>query len=73
MTTLEIILLIAVIYLAIAHGWNFFCINDGCMLCDNEDLLCNLFWIVMLPIALIRLAIKKIKKFKKVLDKTKKP
>lgn len=64
MTTLEIILIIAVVYLLIAHIFNFICIADNCILCDAEDLLCNLFWIVLLPIALI-------KRFSKALDKIK--
>lgn len=39
MTTLEIILIIAVVYLLIAHIFNFICIADNCILCDAEDLL----------------------------------
>ena len=62
MTTLEIILLVAVIYLAIAHIMNYVSIAFGCLLCDFEDLTENLFWIVLLPAALIIRAFKEIKK-----------
>lgn len=53
MTTLEIILLIIVIYLIITHIFNFICIANNCLLADYEDLIMNIFWIVSIFIALI--------------------
>ena len=58
MTTFEIILIIIISYLAIAHIMNYVSIACGCLLCDFEDLTANLFWIVLLPIALIKRFIK---------------
>ena len=54
MTTLEIILTIIIIYLVIANIMNYVSIACGCFLCDFEDLTANLFWIILLPIALIK-------------------
>jgi hypothetical protein len=54
MTTLEIILIIIISYLIIAHIMNFISIAFDCYLMDYEDLIGNLFWIILLPIALIR-------------------
>ncbi len=62
MTTLEIILLIAVIYLTIAHIMNYVSVAFGCLLSDFEDLTENLLWIILLPAALIIRAFKEIKK-----------
>lgn len=54
MTTLEIILLIIVIYLIITHIFNFICIANNGLLADYEDLIINIFWIITIPIALIK-------------------
>ncbi len=59
MTTLEIILIVAVIYLVVAHIFNYISIACDCYLVDFEDLTANIFWIVMLPIALINRFLKK--------------
>jgi hypothetical protein len=55
MTNLEIILIIAIVFLLIAHIFNFISVIvfDG-FLADAEDLLCNFFWPIFLPIALVR-------------------
>ena len=63
MTTFEIILIVILIYLIIAHIINFICIADNCLISDFRDLICNLLWIISLPAAIIR-AIKE-----KMLDK----
>ena len=62
MTTLEIILIITVIYLLIAHLWNFISIAYDCYLVDFSDLICNLFWIVCLPIAIVQRLYRKFRK-----------
>lgn len=54
MTTFEIILIIILAYLIIAHIINFISVADNCYLCDFEDLISNLLWIIFLPIAIIR-------------------
>jgi hypothetical protein len=67
MTTFEIILIVILIYLIIAHIINFICIADNCFICDFEDLVYNLLWIIFLPAAIIRRIIVTIKE--KMLDK----
>lgn len=67
MTTLEIILIVALVYLIIAHVINFISIACGCYLTEAEDLICNLLWIIFLPIAIIRGIVVRIKE--KILDK----
>lgn len=64
MTTLEIILLIALSYFIIAHIMNFVSIACDCYLCDLEDLIANLLWIILLPVAIIRRIIVTIKEKK---------
>jgi len=59
MTTLEIILIVALVYLIIAEVFHFINIACGCFLADYEDLIFDLLWIVMLPVALIQRAIRK--------------
>lgn len=59
MTTLEIILIVAIVYLIIAEVFHFINIACGCFLSDYEDLICDLLWIIMLPVALIKRAIRK--------------
>lgn len=61
MTTLEIILIVALVYLIIAEVFHFINIACGCFLVDYEDLIFDLLWIIMLPIALIERVIRKIK------------
>lgn len=66
MTTLEIILIIVVIYLLIAHLWNFINVACDCYLTDFVDLICNFFWIVCLPIVTVQWLYRKFKrKFKR--------
>lgn len=60
MTTLEIILIVAIVYFVIIEFFHFLNIATGGMLCDYEDLICDWFWIVMLPLALFKRLIKKI-------------
>ena len=62
MTTLEIILIITVIYLLIAHLWNFISIANDCYLTDFSDLICNLLWIICLPIAIVQRLYRKFKR-----------
>ena len=62
MTTLEIILIVALVYLIIAHVINFVSVACGCYLTESADLICNLLWIIFLPIAIIRGIIEKLKK-----------
>lgn len=62
MTTFEIILIITVIYLLIAHLWNFISVACGCYLVDFEDLIANLFWIICLPIVIVQWLYRKFKK-----------
>lgn len=52
MTTLEICLIIAVVYLVIAEVFNFIAAKD--IMLDAEDLTCNLFWIGTIIIAIYR-------------------
>lgn len=54
MTTLEIVLIIIIIYLIIVQIMNYISVACGCYLIDFEDLTCNIFWIIFLPIAIIR-------------------
>lgn len=54
MTTLEIMLIVILAYLIIAHIMNFINVACDCYLCDFEDLISNLLWIIFLPIAIIR-------------------
>lgn len=49
-----IILVIILIYLIMAHVMNFISIACDCYLMDFEDLIANLFWPVLLPIALFQ-------------------
>lgn len=48
------ILVIILILLVGAHVMNFICIACGSFLSDFEELIGNLFWPVVLPIALFR-------------------
>lgn len=48
------ILIIILILLTSAHVMNFISVACGCYLMDFEDLIANLFWPVLLPIALFR-------------------
>lgn len=61
MTTFEIILIIIIAYLIIAHIINFISIACNCYLCEFEDLIGSLLWIIFLPIAIIRKIIVTIK------------
>lgn len=61
MTTLEIILIITLVYLIIAHIMNFISITCNCYLCDFKDLIGNILWIFFLPIAIIHKIIVTIK------------
>ena len=54
MTTLEIILIVVIVYLTIAHIMNYVSLAFDCYLMDFEDLTANLLWIILLPIAIIR-------------------
>ena len=49
-----IILVIILIYLIGAHVMNFISVACGCYLMDFESLIENLFWPVLLPVALFR-------------------
>ena len=60
MTTLEIILIIAIIYLIIAFIFCFINLADNCIISDYEDLICNLLWIIFLPLAILKRLIKTI-------------
>ena len=59
MTTLEICLIIAVVYLVIAEVFNFITTKDTML--DAEDLICNFFWIVVLPYVIIIAICRRIK------------
>lgn len=59
MTTLEICLIIAVVYLVIAEVFNFITTKDTML--DAEDLTCNLFWIGTLPYVIIIAIYRRIK------------
>jgi hypothetical protein len=59
MTTLEICLIIAVVYLVIMEVFNFIATKDTVL--DAEDLICNLFWIVILPYVIIIAIYRRIK------------
>ncbi len=59
MTTLEICLIIAVVYLVIVEVFNFITTKDTML--DAEDLTCNLFWIVILPYVIIIVIYRRIK------------
>ena len=48
------ILIIILIYLIGAHVMNFISVACGCYLMDFKDLIANLFWPVLLPVALFR-------------------
>lgn len=63
MTTLEICLIVAVVYLVVVEIFNFIATKDSVV--DEEDLLCNLFWIIFLPYAIIRWLYRKIKNKKR--------
>ena len=60
MTTLEIILIVAIVYLIIIEVFHFLNITTGCMICDYADLISDWFWIIMLPLALFNRLIKSI-------------
>lgn len=49
-----IILVIILIYLAMAHVMNFISIFCDCYLMDSEDLINNLLWPISLPYSLFR-------------------
>jgi len=70
MTTLEIILIIALVYSVIAHIVNCINVGTGCMICDFEDLLAGILWPVAIICAIIRAIIIHIDR-KKKLDKSK--
>ena len=59
MTTLEICLIIAVVYLVIVEVFNFITAKDTML--DAEDLTCNLFWIGLLPYVIIIVIYRRIK------------
>lgn len=59
MTTLEICLMVAVVYLVIAEVFNFIAARETVL--DAEDLICNLFWIGVLPYVIIIAIYRKIK------------
>jgi hypothetical protein len=71
MTTLEIILIIALAYSVIAHIVNYINVGTGGMICDFEDLLDGILWPVAITCAIMRVIIARIKKHKKKLDKLK--
>lgn len=60
--TITIILTIALIYLVVSIGFMFLSVATKCYLCEVEDLIVCLLWIVTFPIYFI-------KKIKKALDK----
>lgn len=66
MTTLEIVLIVALAYSVIAHIVNFINIGSGCLIADFEDLLVGILW----PAAIVYVIIEYIK-HKKKLDKSK--
>lgn len=49
-----VVLIIILVYLAGAHVMNFISVACGCYLMDFESLIENLFWPVLLPVALFR-------------------
>ena len=59
MTTLEICLIVVVVYLVIAEVFNFIATKDTVL--DTEDLICNLFWIGVLPYVIIITIYRRIK------------
>lgn len=70
MTTLEIVLIVALAYFVIAHIINFISIGSGCLIADFEDLLAGILWPVAITCAIIRAIIVHIDRRKK-LDKSK--
>ena len=65
MTTLEIILIIVIVYLVGAFIISYISIATGCYLMDFEDLTQMLLWGIFLPYAVIRGLIERIKNNKK--------
>lgn len=49
-----VVFIIILVYLAGAHVMNFISVACGCYLMDFEGLIENLFWPVLLPVALFR-------------------
>jgi predicted permease len=58
------ILVIIIIYLAIAHIFNFVAVACGCLLTDFEDLISNLLWIIMVPAVIVNKIVKNYKRKK---------
>ena len=70
MTTLEIVLIVALAYSVIAHIVNCLNIGTGGMICDFEDLFDGILWPVAIICTIIRAIVAHIDR-KKKLDKSK--
>jgi len=57
------ILVVIIIYLVIAHIFNFVAVACGCYL-ESEDLIFNLLWLIVVPIVIINKIVKNYKRKK---------